>query len=175
MCLLLICYSPSLLFEETFADLLFGSHENASESKPESIRAYKIKLVGNEISKLLIYLNCSSNFLIYCLCNKKFKNSLKFLFKKSFLNRYFHDALHFSSNCCLQKDEIPAANRISNNAKNSLNRQNNNYHLTCEHDVSNESALVRSPLQNYRMKKNLILSSKFDEKKQKLDGSNSMF
>ncbi len=174
LCLLLICYSPSLLFEETFADLFFGSHENASESKPESIRAYKIKLVGNEISKLLIYLNCSSNFLIYCLCNKKFKNSLKFLFKKSFLNRYFHDALHFSSNSCVQKDELHTINRIASNAKNDLNKQANKYHLTCEHDLSNESAVVRTPLQNYKMKKNFILTSKIDEKKHQLNGSNNL-
>jgi hypothetical protein len=100
LCLLLVCHLPSFLFEESLADAIFGSHESA-EITPQSVKAFKIKAIGNRISILLIYLNCSCNFLIYCICNKKFKNSLKILFRKSCLNGLFDRACFFlSTHCC---------------------------------------------------------------------------
>jgi hypothetical protein len=86
LCLLLFCYLPSFIFEESLANVIFGTHEphDAASSK-----VIKIKSIGYRISILLIYINCSANFLIYCICNKKFKNSLKLLLKKSFLNSIY--------------------------------------------------------------------------------------
>nr|QVK45815.1 G protein-coupled receptor [Proales similis] len=83
LCLLSVCYLPSFLLEEAFADALFGSHDDPHN--PASITAFKIKVIGYRLSALLINLNCSANFLIYCLCNKKFKNALNLLLKRSFI------------------------------------------------------------------------------------------
>ena len=101
LCLLLICYLPSFLFEESLADAIFGSHSD-EQLNDASIKAFKIKAIGNRISIVLIYFNCSSNFLIYCICNKKFKNSLKLLLKKSRLNRYYQRARYFLSKRCFR-------------------------------------------------------------------------
>lgn len=99
LCLLLICYSPSFVFEESLANAIFGDHDNPTDE--ESIRAFKIKAIGYRISILLIYLNCSCNFLIYCFCNKKFKNSLKILVKKS---RMYRMLQHYGlTKCSLSK------------------------------------------------------------------------
>ena len=99
LCLLLICYMPSFLFEESLADAIFGTHDKPSEA--ESVRAYKIKLIGTRVSYIFIYLNCSCNFLIYCFCNKKFKNSLKILIKKSYTYKLYIRFLTFISKSCV--------------------------------------------------------------------------
>lgn len=101
LCLLLICYMPSFLFEESLANAIFGNHEQPSQ--PDTHHVIKIKSIGYRISFLLIYINCSANFLIYCFCNKKFKNSLKLLIRKSCLNRAFQriKLLFKSSSGCL--------------------------------------------------------------------------
>lgn len=118
LCLLLVCYLPSFLFEESLADAIFGSHEvdamvveNGQASRvsdnitlekiEKSKKAFKIKAIGTRISTVLIYFNCSMNFLIYCICNKKFKNSLKTLIRKSWLNVYYQRVAYFlSKHCC---------------------------------------------------------------------------
>jgi hypothetical protein len=99
LCLLLICYMPSFLFEESLADAIFGTHDRPTEA--DSIKAYKIKLIGTRVSYIFIYLNCSCNFLIYCFCNKKFKNSLKILIKKSYTYKLYIRFLTFISKSCV--------------------------------------------------------------------------
>ena len=49
----------------------------------------RLRGIGIRISLLFIYINCSLNFIIYCISNKKFKNSLKSLVKRSYLYNYF--------------------------------------------------------------------------------------
>lgn len=99
LCLLLVCYLPSFIFEESLADHIFGSHEEPDS--PETNKAIMIKSIGYRISILLIYINCSANFLIYCICNKKFKNSLKLLMKKSFVNTIYQRVNNFLHKYCL--------------------------------------------------------------------------
>lgn len=101
LCLLLVCYLPSFLFEESLADFIFGPHDLATE---ESIKPFIIKAIGNRIAIVLIYFNCMANFLIYCFCNKKFKNCLKILVKKSiFYNIYGQIRFFFGKYCCRLK------------------------------------------------------------------------
>lgn len=97
LCLLLVCYLPSFLFEESLADFIFGSHDSATE---ESIRPFIIKAIGNRIAIILIYFNCMANFLIYCFCNKKFKNCLKILIKKSILFKFYGRLIFYLCKCC---------------------------------------------------------------------------
>lgn len=98
LCLLLVCYLPSFLFEESLANSIFGDHEQPGQ--PEAPQVIKIKSIGYRISFVLIYINCSANFLIYCICNKKFKNSLKLLAKKSCFMRLFQRFKLFSRDEC---------------------------------------------------------------------------
>lgn len=79
LCLLLVCHLPSFLLEETLIDKIFGDYK-------ESYVAFKIQIIGNKISHLLTYINCSANFIIYCVSNKKFYNSLREL-SKNILNK----------------------------------------------------------------------------------------
>jgi hypothetical protein len=87
---------------------ILGSNNNESDEQinenptnSNSIRAFKIKSIGNHVSIVLIYLNCSCNFLIYCFCNKKFKNSLKVLIKKSIIHKFYQRAYYYlSTHCC---------------------------------------------------------------------------
>ena len=97
LCLLLVCYLPSFLFEESLADFIFGPHDLATE---ESIKPFIIKAIGNRVAIVLIYFNCMANFLIYCFCNKKFKNCLKILFKKSIFYKIYGQLRYFLSKYC---------------------------------------------------------------------------
>ena len=81
LCSLLICYFPSFLFEESLADVIFG--EIKFDLSEESARLLKIKGIGYRVSLVFIYVNCSCNFLIYCISNKKFKNSFLLLIKRT--------------------------------------------------------------------------------------------
>ena len=76
------------MFEESLADKIFGELNYYDQSE-ESARLLQLRGIGFRISLLLIYINCSLNFLIYCISNKKFKNSLKSLIKRSFVYNYF--------------------------------------------------------------------------------------
>lgn len=80
LCTLLICYFPSFLFEESLIDAIFG--EFKFDLTERSAKLLKIKGLGNRISLALIYVNCSCNFLIYCISNERFKRSLLSLLKK---------------------------------------------------------------------------------------------
>lgn len=80
LCSLLVCYFPSFLFEESLIDAVFG--EFKFDLTQRSAKLLKIKGLGNRISLALIYVNCSCNFLIYCISNERFKKSLLSLFKK---------------------------------------------------------------------------------------------
>ena len=75
LCCLLICHLPNVLLEESIIEALFGNHY-------ESKVAFALRLIGWRISIILIYINCSANFAIYCISNKKFYNSSKILLKK---------------------------------------------------------------------------------------------
>ncbi|RNA42922.1 FMRFamide receptor-like [Brachionus plicatilis] len=98
LCLLLVCYLPSFLFEESLADFIFGAHDSATQ---EAIRPFIIKAIGNRVAIILIYFNCMANFLIYCFCNKKFKNCLKILIKKSILFKvYSRTRFYMGKFCC---------------------------------------------------------------------------
>ena len=79
MCSLLVCYFPSFLFEEALIDAVFG--EFNYDLTPESARLLKLKGLGTRISLALIYVNCSCNFLIYCISNERFKKALLSLFE----------------------------------------------------------------------------------------------
>lgn len=92
LCSLLFCYFPSFLFEESLIDALFG--ELKYDLSDESAWLLKFKGLGTRISLALIYINCSSNFLIYCISNERFNKSLKSLIKykpkqNSILNETF--------------------------------------------------------------------------------------
>jgi hypothetical protein len=101
LCSLLICYAPSFLFEESFANALFGE-SNYEDQSDESARLFKLKGIGIRISLVCIYINCSVNFLIYCISNNKFKNSLKSLIERSYLYNYFKT----KRNCFNTKEQI---------------------------------------------------------------------
>lgn len=133
LCLLLVSYLPSFFFEESLADFIFGSHENPTNAN--SIRAFKIKLIGNHASIVLIYLNCSCNFLIYCFCNKKFKNSLKVLIKKSVINKFYQRANYYlSTRCCFSyKKRNNIARHNSHRGANNSNNNNNNTNTNANH------------------------------------------
>ena len=77
LCSLLICYFPSFLFEESLADLVFG--DLVFDQSQKSASQLKLRGIGYRISLVCIYFNCSCNFLIYCISNKKFKSSLMLL------------------------------------------------------------------------------------------------
>jgi len=79
MCSLLLCYFPSFLFEEALIDAVFG--EFKYDLSPESAKLLKLKGLGTRISLALIYVNCSCNFLIYCISNERFKKALFSLFE----------------------------------------------------------------------------------------------
>jgi hypothetical protein len=79
MCSLLLCYFPSFLFEEALIDAVFG--EFKYDLTPESAKLLKLKGLGTRISLALIYVNCSCNFLIYCISNERFKKALFSLFE----------------------------------------------------------------------------------------------
>lgn len=96
-----IVFCFSFLFEESLADVVFGELKYEDQSE-ESARLFKLKGIGYRISLVCIYINCSFNFLIYCISNKKFKNSLKSLVKKSFLYNYFKA----KSSCFNTKQQI---------------------------------------------------------------------
>ncbi len=123
LCLLLVCYLPSFLFEESLADAIFGSHDELltqttnkrDNLNGHAIRAFKIKAIGNRISILLIYLNCSSNFLIYCICNKKFKNSLKLLMKNSTLNAKLQRLIYLTKTNCTNLSVFKKKSHLSEN------------------------------------------------------------
>lgn len=88
LCSLLVCYAPSFLFEESLVDVVFGELNYQSQTE-ETARLFKLRSIGFRVSLLFIYANCSFNFLIYCISNKKFKNSLKVLVKRSYMYNYF--------------------------------------------------------------------------------------
>ena len=97
LCVLLICYLPSFLFEESFADVIFG--QDKYDQSDSSTRSFQIKAIGYRVSLTCIYINCSCNFLIYCISNKKFKTSFKRLIIKSFLyRRVLYRFLYFLNN-----------------------------------------------------------------------------
>lgn len=79
LCSLLVCYFPSFLFEESLIDAIFG--EFRYDLSERSKRILKIKGLGTRISLALIYVNCSCNFLIYCISNERFKKALVSLLK----------------------------------------------------------------------------------------------
>ena len=79
LCSLLVCYFPSFLFEESLVDAIFG--EFRYDLTDRSAKILKIKGLGTRISLALIYVNCSCNFLIYCISNERFKKALVSLFK----------------------------------------------------------------------------------------------
>jgi hypothetical protein len=70
LCLLLVCHLPSFLLEESLVEAVFGNY-NTSEY------AFLVHVIGTKVSIILTYINCSANFIIYCVSNKKFYTSLK--------------------------------------------------------------------------------------------------
>ncbi|CAF0820644.1 unnamed protein product [Brachionus calyciflorus] len=122
LCLLLVCYLPSFLFEESLADFIFGSHDQPTQ---DSIKPFIIKAIGNRIAIILIYFNCMANFLIYCFCNKKFKNSLKILLRKSILNKLFGRIVFFFRIYCLKRDESQFGNDMDNKTINNTSNNTN--------------------------------------------------
>ena len=98
LCLLLVCYLPSFLFEESLAEAIFGSHD--LPGRADSLRAFKIKLVGTRLSIVFIYVNCSCNFLIYCFCNKKFKQAFVQLLMRHSTPLYKCYAALTTCSCC---------------------------------------------------------------------------
>lgn len=149
LCLLLVCYLPSFVFEESLANAIFGTHEQPY--LPETPLIFIIKSLGYRISILLIYINCSANFLIYCFCNKKFKNSLKLLIKKSCFNSVCQRLSYYSSKYCCprfnKKSNLNNVNHIelfhacnTNTTNTLLSSNSNKQHLAyCTHFRKNSS------------------------------------
>lgn len=75
MCLLM-CHLPSFLMEESFVEAVFGDYR-VSEA------AFLVHVIGTRVAIILIYVNCTANFIIYCISNKKFSNSIRILLKNS--------------------------------------------------------------------------------------------
>lgn len=68
--MLLICYLPSFILEESLIELIF---RNSADSDFN----FRFRLLGTKLSHILIYINCSANVIIYCISNEKYFNSIK--------------------------------------------------------------------------------------------------
>jgi hypothetical protein len=75
LCCLLVCHLPNFLLEESIIDGIFGTQY-------QSETAYLLRHIGWRITSVLIHINCTANFVIYCISNKKFYNSSKMLFRR---------------------------------------------------------------------------------------------
>lgn len=153
LCLLLICYLPTFLFEESLANAIFGQHDRLTE---DSLKAFKIKAVGHRVSIILIYFNCMANFLIYCICNKKFKNSLKILIKKSIFARIWY---YISIKCCLRKYEKESRTVVRYEIEHRNDHQAfcsyyNSYHFKYYQKNMFKNSLMDTELNNVRPKSN---------------------
>ena len=91
LCCLLICHLPNFLLEESIIEAIFGHHYNSKT-------AFNLRQSGWRIAIILIYINCSANFVIYCISNKKFYNSSKLL-----LSKWKYKTIEFYSRCCCVK------------------------------------------------------------------------
>jgi hypothetical protein len=91
LCCLLICHLPNFLLEESIIEAIFGHHYHSKT-------AFNLRQSGWRIGIILIYINCSANFIIYCISNRKFYNSSKLL-----LNKWKYKMIEFYSRCCCVK------------------------------------------------------------------------
>jgi tRNA pseudouridine-54 N-methylase len=123
--ILIICYLPSILFEETLSHFILGDHEKLDTE--ESRRAFKVKAIGVNIANILVLTNCSFNFLIYCLCNKRFFSSSKkqvLKFKLLLMSCYLCRKINFQAESVNSSSSFE--NSISFQHRNSLYYYNNN-------------------------------------------------
>ena len=118
LCCLLICHLPNFLLEESIINGIFGDHNDQKI-------AYHLKQTGWRISIILIYINCSANFVIYCISNRKFYSSSIIL-----LNKWKHKLEECYSKCCCakSKEDEKEDSRTSNYMNKNRSQSTSNIH-----------------------------------------------